>query len=83
MTVAEDADLSPVLARLSQAAPAEWKEFKAAFRKYADKKRDALVRASLDELQKSQGRAQECAHLIALHDDAVTAADRIRMRPQR
>lgn len=77
---AEDKDLSPAAARLARAAPREWAEFKAAYRKYADSQRDLLVRATLEELQRSQGRAQQCANEAALFDEAVNAADRIAAR---
>jgi len=80
MSAVEDQDLSPAAARLARAAPREWEEFKLAFKKYADKTKDHCVQAQLDELQKSQGRAQQTAKLAVLFDDAVNAADRISER---
>lgn len=77
---AEDEILSIPAAQLARRSPDEWAEFKAAFKAYAAKQRDLLVQASLLELQKSQGRAQEARHLVSLFDDAVQAADRISER---
>lgn len=71
----EDSDLTHAAARLARAAPREWEEFKIGFRKYADTKRDQLVTSDLNELQKSQGRAQACHMLVLLFGDAVKASD--------
>lgn len=71
-----DKDLTRPAARLALAAPREWEEFRAAFKKFVDARRDQLVQASLDELQRAQGRAQQCNSLAALFDDAVDAANR-------
>ena len=76
----EDPDISPAAAELARSAPEAWARFKDAYKRYAERVRDDLLKASLDELQKSQGRAQQCAREIALLDDAVNAADRIRAR---
>lgn len=76
----EDLGLTPPAARLARAAPNEWKEFVIAFRKYADQQRDYCVQATLDELQRTQGRAQATGVIATLLDDAVTAADRMSAR---
>ena len=81
--IAEDKDLTPAAASLSRAAPQEWEQFKAAFKRFADRKRDDIVYASLDELQKSQGRAQACHAVTQLLDDAGKAAERMSDRTVR
>lgn len=77
MSFAVDKDLTVPAARLALAAPREWKEFLAAFQKFAEARRDQLVQASLDELQRTQGRAQQCNLLVALLNDAIEAANRV------
>ena len=72
-----DRDLTTPAAALARAAPPEWKAFLAAFKKYADRQRDEMLRAARDDLEKSQGRAQQCALLGTLLEDAVTSADRV------
>lgn len=72
--VTEDKDLSPAAAQMARAAPQEWEQFKAATKKYAERKRDAMMAASLDELQRSQGRAQEATSFAMILDDAERAA---------
>lgn len=79
----EDQDLSPAAATLARRAPEEWKQFKAAMVRYAQRKREELMGASLDELQKSQGRAQACNAVALLLADAEKAADRISERGRR
>jgi ABC-type Na+ efflux pump permease subunit len=81
--IAEDEILSIPAAQLSHAAPREWAEFKAALKLYAETVREDLVRAQIDELQRAQGRAQNCAHLVRLFDHAVEAASRITDRASR
>ena len=78
MKFAEDKDLTEPAARLALAAPRQWDEFRAAFKKFADARRDLLVQASPDEVLKVQGRAQQCTLLVALFDDAVNAANRVK-----
>jgi hypothetical protein len=81
--IVENLILSVPAAALMRAAPVEWATFKEALKRYADEQRDNLVRASLDELQRSQGRAQQCSQLVALFEDAGIAADRISERAGR
>jgi len=76
----EDEFVSPAAGRLALAAPAEWAEFKTAFTKYANSKLKQLAESSLEELQRSQGRAQQCNTLALLFEDAVNAANRISAR---
>lgn len=83
----EDKDLTTPAARLAMAAPEEWKAFLAAFKAHCDAKRDQLVNASLDEMQRAQGRAQ---HAASLHgtlshavEDANAMADRKAAAPVR
>lgn len=75
--VTQDPILSIPAAALARRAPEEWRAFLTAFKQYADAQRENLVRSSLDELQRSQGRAQNCSQLYTLLEDAVQAADRI------
>lgn len=82
MSTASD-ELSVAAAQLARAAPQQWDNFKAVHRRFADRYRDQLVKADLNELQKSQGRAQQCALYVALFDDAVNAADRLSERAAR
>jgi hypothetical protein len=51
-----------------------------ALRLYTDAQRDFCVQATLEELQRTQGRAQNSVALYSLLDDAVKAADRISVR---
>jgi predicted transcriptional regulator len=76
----EDPFISPAAARLSAAAPHAWDEFKAAFQKYTADQANRLVRAPREDLERAQGRAQQCTVLHALFDDAVAAARRIEER---
>jgi hypothetical protein len=80
MSLAEDKDLTEPAARLARSAPGEWREFLEAFRKYTDARKDNCVLAQLDELQRSQGRAQQCVQLVALLSDAIKSADRMHER---
>lgn len=75
-----DDDLTTPAASLARRAPQEWNEFIAAFRKYAERRRDEMMRAPNEELQRSQGRAQACSVLVPLLEDAVKAADRVNSR---
>jgi hypothetical protein len=72
----EDKTLSLPAAQLARAAPREWEQFKAAFRLFADLRRDELVAAGADELKRSQGRAQICVQINSLLEDCVKVADR-------
>lgn len=72
-----DNHLTRPAAALERAAPAEWKLFVAAFKKYAEARRDDMMRAPRDQLERSQGMAVQCASLIPLLEDAVKSADRI------
>jgi len=72
----EDNHISQPAASLSRAAPREWEEFKTAFKKYAEGQRDSLMRASTEELQRAQGRAQACSALTMIFADAEKAAER-------
>jgi hypothetical protein len=76
-----DKDLTLPAAALARSAPREWKAFIEAFKKYGDRQRDAMMAAARDELEKSQGRAQQCALLTPLLEDAVTSADRVHSKP--
>lgn len=76
----DDKDLTLPAAALARAAPREWAEFMIAFRKYTDGQRDHVVQATLEELQRAQGRAQNSTVLFSLLEDAVKAADRISVR---
>ena len=76
-----DPDLTVPAAELASMAPKAWAEFRAAFRRYAEGRRDRLVQSSSEEILKLQGRAQECVQLVALFDDAVEAANHVSNAP--
>lgn len=78
--VHEDENLSPAAATLARIAPEAWKQFKVAMVRYAEKKREELMSTSLDELQRSQGRAQACNAIANILADAEKAAERISAR---
>lgn len=77
---AEDKHISRPAAALALANPRLWDEFIAAFKLYADDRRNELIQANLDQLQKAQGRAQQCSSLVSLLEDAVKAANSINTR---
>lgn len=71
-----DDTLTLPAANLARSNHALWAEFMVVLRRHADNRRNELVTAHSDELQKAQGRAQEAVRLVALLENAVTAADR-------
>jgi hypothetical protein len=76
MAEAFDEILTIPAARLASAAPQQWKDFLAAAREYANARRDELVRSPREEIEKQQGRAQQCVKFAELLSDAVAAANR-------
>lgn len=69
-------------ASLAHAAPREWAAFLESFQIYADGEARLCVQANAEDLQRMQGRAQQCALLSTLLSDAVKTADRIASRPR-
>lgn len=72
-----DRDLILKAANLARSAPKEWSDFLAAFKDYADTRRDQCVSSSPDALFVAQGRAQSCVALLRLFEDCLKAADQI------
>ncbi len=74
MSLKEDQFITQPAAKLALAAPQEWANFLTAVRKLEEFQRGLLVQAPLEELQKSQGRAQALNGIANLLEDAVKAA---------
>jgi hypothetical protein len=79
----QDEKLTLAAAALARAAPNAWQEFLVALKAYADRRKDECVQSSLEELQRTQGRAQLAASLFDLLGDAVKDADRISKQRER
>lgn len=79
----QDDKLTLATAELSRAAPSCWKEFLAAFEAHAEARKSDLLRSSLEELQRAQGRAQLASSLFDLFSNAVKDAARIAERKER
>lgn len=79
----QDDKLTLVAAELARAVPNRWQEFLTAFKAYAEARKDECVKASLEELPRSQGRAQNAASLFDLFSNAVKNADSIAARKER
>lgn len=73
----EDKHLTETAARLALASPSEWKAFVAAFEQYVGGRRDQLVNANRDELERAQGRAQNATALLGTFSNAVKDANAI------
>lgn len=73
----EDKILTEVVARLALASPTEWKAFVAAFEQYVGGRRDQLVNANREELERAQGRAQNATALLGTFSNAVKDANTI------
>jgi hypothetical protein len=82
MSLAADKDLTTPAARLALAAPREWDEFMKGVMAHADTRRHELVNASLEEMPRAQGRAQEAALLAGFFRDAIAAANGFANRPK-
>lgn len=54
-----------------------WEAFLKAFKEYGDVQMRLCVEAAPEHLARLQGRAQQCASLLALFGDAGKTADRI------
>jgi hypothetical protein len=68
---------------LARAAPHEWRAFLAELAVHTAEVKDNLVKAPIEEIQRAQGRAQQCASLLTLLSGAVNNADRITDRIER
>jgi len=79
----KDDKLSLVAAQLARAAPSSWQEFLVIFGQYANDRKNECVHSSLDELPRSQGRAQLVSSLFDLFSSALKDADRIAARNER
>lgn len=80
--VPED-ELTLRAAALARAAPVSWGEFLAAFAAYADRRKTECIQAPIEELQRTQGRAQQAASLVTLFGEAVKNADRLSNQNER
>lgn len=58
--------LSEKTAALARSAPQQWREFLAELAVEAEKKKDECVRAPVEVLQVTQGRAQQITALLDL-----------------
>lgn len=72
-----DQELILKAASVATRAPMEWAGFVQALKEFADVKARECVSSPPEQLQITQGRAQQCASLVALFGDAVKSADRI------
>ncbi len=75
--VVDDKKLVIAAAALARGNSASWQQFVIALKEYARGKAHSCVMSSADEVQLSQGKAQQCAQLTSLFEDAVKTADRI------
>ena len=78
-----DEELAIKVATLSRRAPQEWGEFLKAFDAYVEVRKEECIRAPLDMLQVTQGRAQNSATVLDLFRNAVSIADRIAIKAQK
>lgn len=65
---------------LKRSAPKEWAEFVGEFRSFVERTRDRCVMCSLEDLQRTQGRAQGAKALLELFDNAENTAASIEKR---
>jgi hypothetical protein len=65
------------IAMLARAAPQEWGQFLNQFENYGKQQAMACVQSPPLELNRMQGRAQQCASLQDLFSHAVKTADRM------
>lgn len=72
-----DQELIIKAAALARSAPQAWSEFILAMNKFATAGAMLCVASPPDQLQRMQGRAQQCAEITTLFEDAVKSADRI------
>jgi hypothetical protein len=75
VTLEEDLILSA--ARLARVAPENWKQFLGALSSYSSQQITNCVQSSLEELPRSQGRAQATARLYGILADCLASADKI------
>ena len=73
-----DQDLIIKSASLARAAPHAWREFLGSLKNYSADQAVQCVQSPAAELTRMQGRAQQCAELLTLFENAVTTADRIK-----
>lgn len=72
-----DKDLTIATADLARRSPEEWSKFLAAFRAHSNVRRDQCVSSPVEQLQVTQGRAQESVALLRIFETCLQAADRI------
>lgn len=72
-----DQELIVKAAGLARAAPQAWSEFILAMNKFATAGAMLCVASPPEQLQRMQGRAQQCAEITTLFEDAVKSADRV------
>lgn len=75
MTTEEELTLAA--ARLARSAPENWERFLGAFSSYSSQQITNCVQSSLEELPRSQGRAQITARLYGIMADCLASADKI------
>ena len=84
MYVNPDADLVKKIASLRRCAPREFDEAVAALKEYSHRASALCVASPPDHLARLQGKAQQCAEIVTLFQDADKTANRIeRVKPRR
>lgn len=74
-------DLTLRAAHLARTAPESWQRFLEAFSIYTNEQTTNCIGSSLEELPRSQGRAQIAAQLHALLANCLQSADKIERKP--
>lgn len=64
-------------ARLARTAPESWKQFLGALSDFSSQQITLCIQSPLEELPRTQGRAQATARLYGLMADCLASADKI------
>ena len=75
-----DTDLIKAAARVARNAPESWETFLVALSAYSITATTQCIQSPLEELQRTQGRAQATARLYGLLVDCIKRADEIESR---
>ena len=75
-----ESDLIHQAARLARLAPSDWNRFVGAFQAYSEQIAKQCIQSPLDELPRSQGRAQATAHRHGIFRDCTARADKLEER---
>lgn len=64
-------------ARLARTAPESWKQFLGALSDFSSQQITLCIQSSLEELPRSQGRAQATARLYGIMAECLASADKL------